>query len=66
MIVFLKVLGLYFQIIKLGLVRKIYQDIHYNIHVVVNNITLELLAKSHNKKAIKLFTLIKVIKIIDH
>ena len=54
----------------IGLIGKVYQYIPEHgqgkIHVVVNNITRELLAQSHNKKAIESFTLIKVVKIIDH
>jgi hypothetical protein len=36
------------------------------IHIVVNNSTRELLAQSYNKKAIESFTLIKVVKEVDH
>lgn len=36
------------------------------VTVVVNNITREVLAKSHNKKPIESFSIVKVIKAIDH
>lgn len=53
-----------------GLVGTVYQRIPVDgqgkIHVVVNDITRELLAQSSARKALESFTLIKVVKAIDH
>ena len=53
----------------IGLVGTVYQRIPAHgqgkIHIVINNSTRELLAQSHHK-TIESFTLIKVVKAIDH
>lgn len=53
-----------------GLVGTVYQRIpaggQGKIQLMVNNLTREVLAQSHNKKAIESFTLVKVVKAIDH
>lgn len=53
-----------------GLTGTVYQHIPAHgtgkIHLVVNNITRELLAKSDSNYDIESFTLIKVVKAIDH
>jgi hypothetical protein len=52
-----------------GLTANVYQEIPVHgrgkIHVVVNGVTHELLAQSHNNRMIKSFTLVRVIKVID-
>jgi hypothetical protein len=63
--------GSVFSINKtIGMVGTVYQRIPADglgkIHATVNNNTRELLAQSHNKKAIESFTLIKVVSVIDH
>lgn len=54
----------------IGLVGTVYQRIPADgqgkIQLVVNNSTRELLARSHDKKAIESFALIKVVRAIDH
>ena len=53
-----------------GLIGTVYQRIPPNgqgkIQLVVNNSTRELLAQSHYKEAIESFTVVKVVKAIDH
>jgi hypothetical protein len=54
----------------IGLVGTVYQSIPAKglgkVHVVVNNMTRELLAQSAQHVALESFTLIKVVKVIDH
>ena len=54
----------------IGLIGTVYQRIPAHgqgkIHIVVNTSTRELLAQSYTKKDIESFTLIKVVKAIDH
>lgn len=39
---------------------------HGKVQLVINNSTRELLAQSHDKKPIESFTVVKVLKVIDH
>jgi len=63
--------GTVFSIDKtIGMTGTMYQRIsgseHGKVHLVVNGITRELLAQSHDGRSIDSFVLVKVVKVIDH